>query len=644
MADNILFNPSLNRQEKKAEALEILSSISFSTEEELNEFKKWMINYLAPSFEGWNEGRNKFSDEIKASDSAIDVKNIYLNYGSNDGFPNWHKIVIDWSRRNETEQRKEIVLPGIGKLINNFAIEIADALKDKNVLFLRIDSKEIVEIGKIKLQKSGEEVYTGFVTIKPNKLITLVEKYVIPGINVWNEKEKEHHFKEKSMGSDTAATLLCSEALASALPQINRIFTIPIPILHDGNLTFPNKGYDKRFDSWLPYNAPDISDINMEIDDAKRIIQNMMKEFCFETKQDYSNAVAALLTPFLRGLFPTFCTRAPAFFYLANRERAGKDYLAGICGIVYEGHALEESPICSSEESRTNNTEELRKKILAAMIGGRKRMHFSNNKGFIDNAVFESVITAEKYSDRILGKSEILTFENELDFSLSGNTGIGFTPDFANRCRFIRLFLDVEDANSRKFENPALHNWVMENRGLVLSALFALVRNWMDKGKPAGNTPFASFSKWAEICGGIMESAGYLSPCTPDNKIMLLGGDSETIEMKQLFELCYSIHPEKWITKRDMKDLIMSEENLMHYLDFNTRADQTKFGNKIVKAIGRVFSGIRLIVNNTEIRGSRQEFKFTKETHEENKSIFEDYQKTLDVENEKILEVKNEFK
>ena len=50
----------------------------------------------------------------------------------------------------------------------------------------------------------------------------------------------------------------------------------------------------------------------------------------------------------------------------------------------------------------------------------------SNNKGRLNNAVFEAIITAEKYSDRILGKSELLTFDNEMEFSLSGNVGIGF--------------------------------------------------------------------------------------------------------------------------------------------------------------------------------------------------------------------------
>jgi len=521
----------------------------------------------------------------------------------------------------EPKTKKEIILPTTGKSISVFAEELAEILKDKNTIFYRPDSKDIVEIGRLKLHKTGEEIFTGFISVKPNRFITLIEKYASIGVYTLNQDTRIYEFKEKSLSSEVANTVLSSHILQQALPQITRIFTIPLPIMYEGDLTFPKKGYDIRFSSWLPYNSPEISNPDMNLEEAKGVIERMFKEFCFETKQDYINAIAGLLTPFLRGLFTTFNTRTPVFFYLANRERAGKDYLAGITGIVYEGNNLEESPISNSENARSNNTDELRKKVLAAFINGRKRLHFSNNKGYIDNAVLEAVATSEKYSDRLLGKSELLTFDNELDISLSGNVGVGFTPDFANRCRFVRLFLDIENANARSFENPDLHEWVRKNRSLILSAFFSLVKNWINNGSPKGKLPFASFHQWANICGGIMESAGYESPCIPDTDILSLGGDSETQDMKKLFELCYEKNPEKWIFKHDIRSLVMMDDSdLFSYYDFrNNKSDQIKFGNKIIKFIGRVLSDIKLVVRDKAVRASRQEFMFTKEKHEVNK-------------------------
>ncbi len=279
-----------------------------------------------------------------------------------------------------------------------------------------------------------------------------------------------------------------------------------------------------------------------------------------------------------------------------------------------EGHALEETPISTSENSKSNNTDELRKKLLAAFIYGRKLMHFSNNKGFIDNSVFEGVTTSAKHSDRILGRSEVLSFDNEIDFSLSGNVGVGYTPDFANRCRFVRLFLDIEDANSRAFENPNLHLWVLSNRGKILSALFSLVNNWIQKGMIKGSVPFTSFPEWAQICGGIMEAAGYDNPCNSNIDTIALGGDGETKDMKQLFEICYEKFPGIEISKDDIKRLVLEEDSeLFSWVNFGDKSSQIRFGLMLNKFIGRVLSDIRLVVVDASVRSARQKFKFIEE-------------------------------
>lgn len=509
----------------------------------------------------------------------------------------------------EYNPKPEIKLPGLNRLHSEFIKDLSEELKKTNDLFFRPDSKEIVEIGKIVLD--NEKEITGFVSMKPARFITCLEKHVVPVLSVKNKKTDEWELKSKSISNDLAGITLSSEILQTALPKINRIFTTQIPIIYKGELTFPCKGYDKRFNSWLPTNAPEIINPEMSLEEAKETLKKIYQGFCFETTQDYHNAISALLTPFLRGLYPRFNARTPVWFYIANRERAGKDYCAGITGLVYEGTNLEESPICNGEKNG-GTSEELRKKFMAALLAGRKRMHFSNNKGYIDNAVFESIVTAEKYTDRILGRSENADFENEIEFSLSGNVGVTFTPDFANRCRFIRLFLDIENANERQFDIPDLHGYILENRGLILSALYALVRNWIEKGKPGGTKPFASFYNWANVCGGIMESAGYMNPCEIDKELRTVAGDYETQEMKLLFECCYKQYGDNSITKSAMISVI-KEEGLFDWLDLeNNKGHQTQFGLLLKKFIGRLLSEIRLTVNNPTARPSRWEFKFSK--------------------------------
>jgi hypothetical protein len=506
--------------------------------------------------------------------------------------------------------RRSIELPGNNRKVSAFCDELGDIYKSRNVLFFRGELREIVEIHRYKKIGGGKEyVENGFKSVESNRFVTLAEMFIDPWTIVFT-KSGNSMTVTKSMTQSTASISLASPNLQDKLPPITRIFDIQIPILHEGKLTFPKKGYDVRFGSWLPYNAPQIKEGMFTVEDAKNMIDEIFSEFCFASEKDRIHAIAAFITPFLRGLFPTFSTRTPVFIYMANRERAGKDYCAGCSGVLYEGVNIEEPAMSNDEKGGGNNNEEIRKKIMACMIQGKKRFHSANNKGLLNNSILEGVTTSETWSDRILGKSENVTFSNEMDFSLSGNLGIRLTPDLANRARIVNLHLVDEDANGRKFKNPKLHEWIVKNRSVIISALYSLVRKWMDDGMPPGTLPFTSFPQWAAICGGIMESAGYENPCEPD-KSAIISLDSETEEMKQLYESCYLHHPEEWLTKQEIRALAVSE-GIMADVDFNQVSEQTKFGQKIDKYVNRIMSGILMTVENLEQRASRRRYKFTK--------------------------------
>lgn len=522
------------------------------------------------------------------------------------------------AEEQETKTKKIIKLPQLGKLISEFATEIAGEIKHTNTMFYRIQEGEIVEIGKVLHQKSGKEVYTGFSDVKPSRFVTLMEQHFIPGHKVWIKEKERVEFRKKSMSRECASTVLQSPMLQEALPQIERIFTIPLPIMVEGKLSFPKEGYDPNFLSWLPYDAPKITKPDMELKDAKDLIETLLCEFCFENDQDKCNAIAALITPYLRGLFSAFNVRTPVFFYLANREGIGKDYLSGLSGLLYEGAVLQEPPISTEERMGGNANEEFRKKILATMISGRKRFHSANNKGHINNAVLEAVVTAETYSDRKLGSNKNLTFDNEIDYSLSGNTGITYTADFARRTIFIKQFFAEENANKRKFKNPKLHQWVKKNRSEIISAMYCFVKNWVEKGKPEGKLPFASYPEWAGICGGVLESAGYASPCIVDTEGLNIGGDSETESMKDFFEACYKEKPEGWMSMNEIYDLIEKEE-LFDDFDQLDSKKKTKMGKILSKFVGRIFSEIKMEIYDKKAKGARRRFKFTDTTKEQKK-------------------------
>jgi hypothetical protein len=357
--------------------------------------------------------------------------------------------------------------------------------------------------------------------------------------------------------------------------------------------------------------SPEINK-DMPIDKAKEIFDFIYGEFCFQEEQDKVTAIAGLITPFLRGLYSKFNVRSPMFCYLGNRERAGKDYCANITGLVLEGIKLEEPPISSGEYNASGANEELRKKLMSALMAGKKRLHFANNKGRLNNAVLEAFITSSTHSDRILGQNKTPNFDNEIDISISGNVGMTFTADLLNRSRFINLFLDIENANLRDFKTPNLHKWVMDNRNDIISAIYSLIKNWFNHDMPKGSIKFASFPEWAEICGGIMECAGLGNPCEQDKVNALnISLDKDTDEMKQLFEIVYEKYPNEWIEKSEIKEIILSSsENLFSYTDWSNRSHQTKFALKFDLFVGRILSEIKL-VSDGAARASRRKYKFS---------------------------------
>ena len=522
------------------------------------------------------------------------------------GFAKAYKILekegaIEKKGKEEVKY-KEINLPCDNRLVSVWADEIGKEFEDKDMLFRREELNSVFQIRKIEEKET-------FIELNPTKFITDIEKIIIPVVKRYNSETKETYIREKSISSQLANTTMQSDVFQNHIPIVKRIYNFPMPIEHEGEITFPKVGYDSRFKCWLSSDSPKIIKPDMELKEAKEIIESLFIEFPFKEEIYRTNAISALITPFLRGIFPRANNRTPIFIIEANRERAGKDYLMGIIQIVYDGYANEDPPI-STGQHNSNNNEELRKKIISCLMEGRRSLHFANNKGFLNNSILESLITTPNFSDRILGKNEMVNFRNELDLSLSGNTGITFTADIVNRSRPIRLFLDIENANERKFDNPNLHSWVLKNRGLILSALYCLIRNWIDKEKPKGNGKFASFPEWADVCGGIMESAGYESPCEPDTENSI-GGDTETQEMKSLFEICFKEKPNQFLKRNEIIDLARKEDSdIFPYLDLSLKKDQTKFGIKLVKFTGRILSGIRMVIMNSKAKGSRKEFKF----------------------------------
>ena len=515
---------------------------------------------------------------------------------------------LTFSKTLREDGKKAILLPGLDRPVGEFASEIADYYAARQTLFYRPETTEVVRIGMIKVDDEGHMIL-GLQPVNENAFVTYIEE----DINLYAlDGRGERHIR--SIPAQTAKLVLSSvDQFRMRLPIIKRILPVPIPRLINGELKFPKKGYDPEFMSFVPEDAPEIKEMSLE--DAKDLLLNKIYgEFAFKSPQDKVNAIAHLLTPFCRGLFSRETIRSPLFMYIANREGAGKDYAAGIVTTTHEGEAAEDPPVTKAE---SGSDEEFRKKTLAAFMMGRSLIHSSNNKGYLNSAELEALITKEIYRDRQLGGNKLLEFPNILTISLSANVGLTYPPDLQRRAIFINLFLDIEDPNSRVFKNPDLHGWIKVHRSDILSALYALVRNWVDKGSPHCKQPFASFPEWQAIVGGILEAAGIGTPMQND-VLNSIGGDEETNSMRQLYTAAYEAYGSEWVSKSKIFEELQNPDSaffgLFGYLDWERHPESAKMrmGKLLSKYAGRILSDIRMEELKPTGHASRAQYRFNR--------------------------------
>jgi len=502
------------------------------------------------------------------------------------------------NRERNTSNKPMVRLPQDSRTNTDFAEDLSQYFKEDEEIFYKPDEHNIVEITSYEDKLLRRQII-GFQAVGAKRLADIIDDRVYTYTIKYNKDEEIEVIK--SAKEQDISLLALHHKFVGVLFQIKRFLTYPIPFLtREGELIVPRhtpgKGYyDNRFQAYFTPETPELR--IMGVDEAKNIINDILAEFCFKEERDKILAIAYIITPMCRGIYSRPTARTPIFIISANRERAGKDFLAGIRGILYEGQAIDDSPIVTGEKNESNN-EELRKKLTSALKTGRRLYHSSNNRGYLNNAVFEQFATSEVWRDRELGKNNQLELSNEVDISLSANVGLTYTPDLHHRSRPINLFYSVENPNERVYKRTDLHGYILTNRSMILSAMYTLISSWVIAGMPKGKTPFTSFPEWARVVGGIMCYHNMGDPCMNLEDVNI-GGDRETQSMKEfcgfmgLYQLNdaeqplgYAIGKLRTIVKeaQSREDI----EGFSHW-DLDDRSDQTKFGNLIKRFVGREF-------------------------------------------------------
>ena len=492
--------------------------------------------------------------------------------------------------------RPQIILPALGRAHGGFGTDLGKLIAPTLDIFCFADN--VVEIKTVEqATKKGAIPGQMLSIIKPAELVTAVERTVETGVTREDEAGDEV-FVPKSMSEQDARITLVSGFFSTCLPRINRVLDVPVPHLSDdGKLVYPKPGYDERFGTWLNPHAPLLK--TMGLTEALRwLLQDLFGlpehgGFWWHDEQAQIHALARFITPFCRGLMDW--RRTPLWIFDGNREGCGKDTCADITHLAYTGRSIICAPLSKDCD------DEMRKRITSALLAGSRFFHLANMKGHVRYASLEAATDdSGVWEDRRLGVSETISLPNETEYSLSANNAT-WEPDIERRCRRIRLRFTPDDINGHRYRHTDIKGWVRRHRSELLSAVAALVNEWVRQGCPDGPSPFTSFPEWGRVVGGILHCVGLPDPCRPHEDSQT-SGDQATKAMRDFFVLAFDRFGDRELLKKEFQEFVQQDEGvheLFDWIDFAARRGLITFGKVLGKFDKRELGGITMRIRLT---------------------------------------------
>jgi hypothetical protein len=360
-------------------------------------------------------------------------------------------------------------------------------------------------------------------------------------------------------------------------------------------LTLSPIGYDPQTGIYTAEDAPEI-DENLTVSEASAGWRDLMAEFCFpksgisekdepderkrepERERCIAVALAAALTPYCLYLLPEKAKR-PAFIVSANAEGAGKTLLLSFGMVAKLGFV--------PTGTAPFDENEMRKILDSAVHFAVPILFFDNLKGHLSSGELEAFITSATRRYRMLGTTNYCEEENISTVYITANFPT-YSGDLRRRSLAIELILEEAKAEERKIKNFLDEDRLIEMRPRLLSIFWALIKDWDKNGQKPSSILLPSFEEWSRVIGGIVENAGFSSPC--QSFTLQTGGDTDTRDMEALVENMVNLTEYKFSDLIDLaRDGHLFDRLIPSEGDLDPKM-RSRIGKIIRKFVGRTFS------------------------------------------------------
>lgn len=328
-----------------------------------------------------------------------------------------------------------------------------------------------------------------------------------------------------------------------------------------------------------------------EIKESKEWILKPYKDFDFETEADRDNAIALMFTPFIKPMLgETACI--PGGLCSAPVHGSGKGLISKVILTPAYGRNYKLTPLPENEE-------EIKKKITSLICEGCPAVMFDNINKAVDSASLAALFTAKIWSDRILGRSEMVTLPNDLLVILTGNN-VALSGEMSRRLIRIRLAPRTDRPWLRDgFSIENLSEWIEDYRIVLQKSIVTIIKGWIEAGQPIPKDykPFGSFEAWSKIMSGIMNFAGFNNFL--GNALEFFNeADTEGAAWRSLCSAWWDEHKDQPVKAADLFDIAKDIEGMPFYSK-SEEGNRRSFGKQLLKQKDRVFDCFQIKTSGT---------------------------------------------
>ncbi len=391
----------------------------------------------------------------------------------------------------------------------------------------------------------------------------------------------EHEKIPVSPPREIAEQILARQTQKPYLPFPSLEAIVEVPVIRPDGTILDQPGYDA---TTRLYYAPragmeackiPLVPSQVEREAALALILETIGEFPYVDEADSANALALLLTPFLR---PAIRRHIPLALLDAPKPGTGKGLFSDVVSIIATGAS-------SAVLTMSDSEEELQKSITSLLIEGATIITIDNVTGRLQSKHLEAVLTADLWRGRILGQSKMVLVPQRATWLATGNN-VKLGGDLVRRCYRIRLDPHVSRPWTRSgFTHEDLAGWVTEQRGALIGALLTLARAWYAAGQPfAPSLPsMGTFTNWVKTVGSILAYAGVYGFLANQEKLYE-EIDEESAQWEAFLQAWYHLFESAWIKIADIITVMNSTE-IEHLVDNDDALPATAFIDALPEAL-----------------------------------------------------------